>query len=256
LPVNRALELYAELLFEEVMKKIIDNFQLKMNQNFAEFTLATSCAKAGLDLISKSNKEATVSLNLGDDLYSEPVTFGELLTSSSDFLSNSIALYQNIMIASWSDLLDDIFSYYVCKHFKGEFEFTSLKKQTIKLDFSSSIPIEKQVSNALINEFSFKNYADRFKIINTILNLNKDSVFEEKIIKKHVLIRNAIQHHNGIAYSDMFKLLGVSSFSVLDSGGEDENVKSGEKVYISVPEFDLLKRSLHLLTQNWRNTNA
>jgi len=241
---------------KEYMRKIIDNYQLKMNQTFSEFTLATSCAEAGLGLISQSNKDATVSLNLGDDLHSEPVSFGELLAVSSDFLSNSIALYQNIMIASWSDFLDEIFSYYICKHFEGKFEFKHLKKQTIKLDFSSDISMEKQIKSALINEFSFKNYADKFKMISSILDHNNDSNFEEKVIKKHVLIRNSIQHHNGIAYSDMFKLLGVAAFSVLDREGKDINVKCGEKILISVPEFDLLKRSLHLLTQNWRNNNA
>lgn len=238
------------------MKSIIDHFQLKMNQNFAEFTLATSCAEAGLNLISKSNKGATVSLTLGEDLYSEPVTFGELLTASSDFLSNSIALYQNIMIAAWSDLLDEVFNYFICKHFNGELKFSSLKKQTIKLDFSLSTSMEDQIKNALINEFSFKNYTDRFKIISSILNENNDSSLEEYIIKKHVLIRNAVQHHNGIAYSDMFKLLGETTFSVLNREGSSTNIKCGEKIYISVPEFDLLKRSLHLLTQRWRNNYA
>ncbi|TOL61671.1 hypothetical protein CGH93_23695, partial [Vibrio parahaemolyticus] len=68
------------------------------------------------------------------------------------------------------------------------------------------------------------------------------NVSELDTIKKHVLIRNAIQHHRGYAYSDMFKILGSQSFEVMDHNGKIQTVVSGDKILVTVPEFDLLKR--------------
>ncbi|EGR2734309.1 hypothetical protein HYO53_22030 [Vibrio parahaemolyticus] len=238
------------------MEKIIDTFQKKINDNFSEFTLATSCAEAGLNLISQSSSDSTVSLYLGDDLYTEPVQFVELLDISSDFISNTVSLYQNMMVAAWSDLLDDLFNYYLDLHFSGKFSFSSLKKQNIKIDFVSGIHFESQIKDSLKRDFAFKNYNDKIKLIVETLGQNSTNTAELNVIRKHVLIRNAVQHHNGVAYSDMFKLLGSTSMEVMDRYGKPQIVSSGEKILISVPEFDLLKRSLQLVTQIWRSSNA
>lgn len=238
------------------MEIIIDKFQKKINDNFSEFTLATSCAEAGLNLISQSSSDSTVSLYLGEDLHTEPVQFIELLDISSDFISNNVSLYQNMMVAAWCDLLDDLFNYYLDLHFSGSFSFSSLKKQNVKIDFASGINFESQIKDALKRDYSFKNYNDKIKLIVEILGQKPNNTFELNVIRKHVLIRNAVQHHSGIAYSDMIKLLGTASMEVMDRHGKPQTLSSGEKILISVPEFDLLKRSLQLVTQTWRSSNA
>ncbi|WP_261893570.1 hypothetical protein [Vibrio cyclitrophicus] len=238
------------------MKTIIDTFQNKINNNFSEFTLATSCAEAGLNLISQSRSDSTVSLYLGDDLHTEPVQFTELLDISTDFISNTVSLYQNMMVAAWSDLLDDLFNYYLELYFSGNFSFSALKKQNVKIDFASEVSLDSQIKDALKRDFAFKNYNEKIKLIVEILGKKSSNTGELNIIRKHVLIRNAVQHHSGVAYSDMFKLLGSSSMEIMDRHGKAQTVSSGEKILISVPEFDLLKRSLQLVTQTWRSSNA
>ncbi|MCE9951636.1 MULTISPECIES: hypothetical protein [Aeromonas] len=236
------------------MDNIIDVFQGKLNATFSEFTLATSCAEAGLNLISQSQSNSAVSLHLGDDLYTEPVQFSELLFVSNDFISSTIALYQNMMIASWSDLLDDLFNHYLELHFNGKYFFSALKKQSIKIDFSSSETLENQIKDALQKDFSFKSYNEKIKLIIDALGCTSKNKLELSIIKKHVLIRNSIQHHNGLTYLDMFKLLGSESMTTMDRNGKPQEVVLGDKIYITVPEFDLLKRCLQIVTQTWRES--
>ncbi|MGL4891333.1 MAG: hypothetical protein ACRC52_11165 [Aeromonas veronii] len=238
------------------METILDSFQRKLALNYIEFTLATSCAKAGLELISDSPKNSEVSLYLGNGVHTEPVRFSELLPVSGDFISSTIALYQNMMIAAWNDLLHDIFNHYLSLHFKNEIILSELKKQDVKLDFSSSACIESQVQSHLQNNFSFKGYKDRVKLISGIIKCKKNISVELSVIEKHVHIRNAVQHHNGLAYPDMFKMLGVSFFTIMDGDGKDKPIHLGDKIFISVPEFDYLKRCLQLVTQYWRNNNA
>jgi hypothetical protein len=238
------------------MQTIIDNFQRSLNTMFAEFTLATSCAEVGFQLISKSGSEKTVSLKLGEELFTEPVSFSELLSNSQDVKSKGNSFYQNMMIAAWSDLIDEIFEYFLAQHFDGHRDFVELKRQNIKIDFASSISIEVQAKDALSKDFSFRSYPDRFKLINGILNPGNELDAEIKIIRKHVLIRNSIQHHNSIAYEDLFSQLGAANIELLDPNGAPLSVTQGNKIYISVPELDYLKRAQHLVSQKWRSFNA
>lgn len=238
------------------METILDSFQKKLALNYTEFILATSCAEAGLQLISNSPENSEVSLYLGGGIHTEPVGFVELLSVSGDFISSTIALYQNMMIAAWSDLLHDIFNHYLSLHFENEVILSALKRQDVKLDFSSPVCIEKQVQSHLQNSFSFKGYKDKIKLISEIIKCKTSVSVELSLIEKHVHIRNAVQHHNGLAYPDIFKLLGSSSFTIMDRDGQDKPVHPGDKIFISVPEFDYLKRCLQLVTQYWRNNNA
>jgi len=238
------------------MRTIIDSFQGILSEMFAEFTLATLCIEAGLQLMSESNIEKTVNLKLANDVFTEPVSFSELASSSRDVKSKGISFYQNMMIASWSDLLNEIFVYFLDQHFSGVRNFSELKKQDIKIDYASNLKVEEQAKEALAKNFSFWSYIDRLKLINSMLNPDNEFEEEAKIIRKHVLIRNSIQHHNSQAYEDMFSQLGAAKFELLDKDGAPLSVSLGEKIYISIPELDHLKRGLHLLSQKWGSTSA
>jgi len=235
------------------MKGVIDKFQERIGTIFSEFMLSTACTKAGLGLISQGNPTNTVSLMLAQDLFTEPMTFAELLQNKRELESRSIAHYQNMMIASWSDSIQDLFKCLLEMHFKGVRKFTELKKQNVKLDLSIDISIETQAVDMLLKDFSFWPYPDRFKLINQVLNPSKDLDSESLNIRKHVLIRNAIQHHNSVAYQNMFDQLGVKEFDVFDDKGVPFKVTVDNVIYMSVPEFDRLKRDLYLLSQKWRS---
>lgn len=234
------------------MKKIIDNFQANIGDVFSQFTLTASSAEAGLDLISKSSGTCTVSLSLGGGIQTEPVTFDELKSHQEDSKSRVVSLYQNIMISTWSDLLDEIFNFLLKQNFDGVRVFSELKKVKVTIDFLSNDNYADQIMAAVSKDFSFKSYADRFKLVDGIINQDKKLPNEITTIKKHVLIRNSIQHHGSKVYGDLLSQLGVNELVLLDPDANEVALKEDDGIRVSVAELDELKRALHLLSQEWR----
>lgn len=237
------------------MKSLIDNYQKHISDYFRQLTLAIAYLSIGAKTISTS-KEMVVQLTLGKDIATEPVFLKELQTYSKNVEASMLDLFQNKLISSWSDLLTDLFSYFLEQHFSQKRKFKELKKRTPKIDFSSEVDLDIQIRDGLLADFSFEKYTDRLRIINGILNPAKDCEAELSLIKKHVFIRNSIQHHEGQVYSDMMKELGLDQLQMLNKDANIINIRIGAEIQLSIPEIDSLKRALYRISNTWRNANV
>lgn len=152
------------------MKAAIDKFQGAVSDNFRQLILAVAYLNIGSRVINTSPTDASVELSLGKDIKTEPFYLRELLIHSSTVEEGVLELYQNKMIAAWSDLLGDLFSFFVDMHFSGIRKFHELKKRTARLDFSLETDLNEQISSALTADFAFLRYSDRLKIVDELLN--------------------------------------------------------------------------------------
>lgn len=234
------------------MKTSIDRFQVAVSSHFRQLILAVAYLRIGGTVINRSPANASVELSLGKSIKTEPFYLKELLPYSCSVGESILELHQNKMIAAWSDLLNDLFSSLVNLHFSGVRKFYELKKRTVRLDFTSETELNEQIRATLIADFAFQRYNDRVKITDDFLNPGGKHLTELLTIKKHVFIRNAIQHHNSRVYQDMLKELGCPRLAVLDENADEKNLGVDEQIVLTVPELDAIKRALFLVSNEWR----
>jgi hypothetical protein len=234
------------------MKTAIDIFQNAISDSFRQLILAVAYLNIGAGVINTSPANASVELSLDKDIKTEPFYLKDLLIHGGTVEEGVFELYQNKMIAAWSDLLGDLFSNFVDMHFSGARKFYELKKRTVRLDFSLETNLNDQIGAGLTADFGFQRYAERIKIIDGLLNPDGKHPPELATIKKHVFIRNAVQHHASRVYKDMLKELGCSKLSVLDRSADQRELDVDGLILLSVPELDTLKRGLYLVSNEWR----
>lgn len=238
------------------MKQSIEQFQGQIAANFRELILAMAYLNIGGQMLTRANPEASVELFLDEDIRTEPLHVRELLPHSGAVGSGVLELYQNKMIAGWSDLLGILFDHFVRLHIDGIRQYSELKKRAARIDFADATDLEVQLRNSLTAEFLFESYADRVRTINSVLNPESKHAEELAVIKKHVLIRNAIQHHGSQVYSQMLRELGTANVMLLDPNARPRAHSVNERIGLSIPELDLLKRALFRLSNEWRNRCA
>lgn len=238
------------------MASLILRFQAQLSSHFRELILAHAYLLIGNEQIAKASPLASVRVLLGEDITTEPFSLKELVQHSSAVNDGLLELFQTKVIATWSDLLSTLFSEFVAQHLAGKTLYPQFKKINAKLDFSAPGSLEDQLKEALIAEFAFKPYKERVAPIAAILAPAGLLDDELKLIKKHVLIRNSIQHHESKVYADMLKELGTNQLAILDHKGASFSIPSGQHISLSIPELDALKRALFRLTNEWRKVYA
>jgi hypothetical protein len=238
------------------MKQSIDQFQGQIAAHFRELILAMAYLNIGGQMLAGANPEASVELFLDEDIRTEPLHVRELLPHSGAVGAGALELYQNKMIAGWSDLLGTLFNHFVRAHVDGVQQYAELKKRAARIDFADATDFKTQLQKSLTAEFSFESYADRVRTVNSVLNPESKHGGELGTIKKHVLIRNAIQHHSSQVHGQMLRELGAAQVTLLDPKAEAKGCSLNERIRLSIPELDLLKRALFRLSNEWRNYGA
>ena len=234
------------------MSQPIDDFQGLLARYFRELILATAYLELGSRLIVVSPANASIALTLSPDITTEPMYLHELLPHSSAVAHGASELFQSKAIAAWADLLNVLFEMFVSAHIEGKRQYPELKKRSTRLDFSSIDDINTQVRLGLVADFAFSKYADRIHAISRILNPESELQVQLFVIKKHVAIRNANQHHGGRIYDDMLKDFGTDRIEVLDHVGNPKLLVAGQSVELFVPELDRLKSALFCVTNPWK----
>jgi hypothetical protein len=229
----------------------IHDFQAQIATHFRQLTLATAYLEIGSQYLVKAPPTASVALKLAHDVTTEPMRLSELLPHSSAVVEGVSELFQMKAVAAWSDLLNHLFAQFISAHLDGTKSFPELKKRTTRIDFSVNSDIGSQVREGLLADFAFEKYADRFRVVNRILNPKSLREDELSTIKKHVLIRNALQHHGSCVYAEMLKELGSSHIEVLDRDGKNTTLAVSDPIRLFVPELDQLKGALFRVTNTW-----
>ncbi len=234
------------------MQKVIDQFQTTLTSCFRELVLATAYLQIGQQALFRSPQDASVSLVLAEGLETEPMFLRELQPHSAAVAFGVAELFQTKVVAAWADLLNGLYEQFVNQHISGHRHFPAFKKRTTKLDFGSSEDVLTQVRAGLVADFAFSKYSERIQTVDRAFAPDEVRARHLQLIRKHVFIRNATQHHGGRIYEDMLRDLGAGSVQVLDANGRAKSLNLGESIELHVPELDHLKSSFFIVTNDWR----
>ena len=239
--------------YKNNLNEIIDRLIIDVNSTFMNLLAASTMYELGQETLSQIDNQVSISPKVGTNLHIEPIPIVDIKKFRDDYPYFLSEVFHGKLVQSWNNCLDDIFSLFIDFHFAGKRNFEELGKQSIKLDFSSDEKFYSQIQNRIIDDFNLKRkYRDRKKLINKILNLNDVGRDELAAIHKNVLIRNAIQHKNGVIDSYTLKELGYPQIKILDMNGKLKVYKKNDKIQLSIPEIYSFKSSILSIGQIWR----
>ncbi|MCA1859288.1 hypothetical protein LE191_04085 [Janthinobacterium sp. HSC-3S05] len=229
----------------------ISQFEEKISSFYSQFLLNAGYFAAGEAQLRSFPPNYSVQVTFNPNEASGKIPMAEL-RSHSDAVQLSISeLFQIKAIAAWNDLLTELFSHYVSLHFDGT-PVPLLGAQTAKINFSASDDVSIQVKDSIIDNFSFQTYAIRISTIRKIIDSVDATKEHLAIVRKHVSIRNATQHHDGRVYEKMCSELGIAALSVLNSDGMEVKIALGEKIPIASSEINVLKSTLLKIAATWK----
>ncbi len=227
--------------YKSNLNGIIDKLITNVNSTFMKLLAALTMYQLGQETLFQINDRVSISPKVGTDLHIEPILIGDIKKFRADYPYFLSEVFHGKLAHLCNNCLNDIFSLFISLHFMGKRKFEELKKQDIKLDFCSNEGFHDQIKNRITDGFGFKEYSERQKLINRILNPNNESKEELANIYKSILIRNIIQHKNSIVDSYILKRLGSSQIKILDMDGKLQVYKENDKIVLSTPEIHLFK---------------
>jgi len=231
----------------------LDCFLGKIREITHTLYLAYATLQCGEGVLDSSEDHATIEPRIGGGIQIEPIPIGELRQYSATLPHFLLQVFHGKAITLWQDLIQTIFDIYVDWHFMGIRGFPELKSRQTKIDLRSNESIEVQIQRQLKRDFGFDKYKDRVKLINDIRNTSADRSNELFEASKHVAVRNAFQHQDGVLDEYALKDHGRVSFELLDDSGNQIAFSAGDCLLLSLPEFVRLQKSLLLVAQAWRS---
>lgn len=224
------------------MQDIISSYQDELGGLFKELMLGAATHQIGISHMVE-HQAGEVSLNLSGGSESEPMHVSELVSKREMVRLGIIEHFQIKAIAMWHDLLNDIYSGSIARHFSSGADVSALGKVRFEVDFSCGSSFEDQLIESSVKDFAFMDYKKRISCIGRLIPLD-DVRAQLSVISKHVEIRNSYQHHSGYMHKRGLSNLGVSKISVKDEFDRSVEVAEGDKLILSVIEADILKSAL------------
>jgi hypothetical protein len=239
-------------LNEKGVNGILDELIDQINSTFLELLAASTMYNLGQYTIDQVKDDAVVSPKVGTDLYIEPIPMTEIKSFKNNYPHFLSEAFHGKLVHLWNSCLNDIFSLFVDLHLLGVRKLEELKKQDVKLDFSSSNDLSLQIKERIIAGFRFWEYSERQKLINKILNPTNKKKKELANIYKNILVRNVIQHRNCIVDPYILNKLGIDKIDIIDIDGKPMVYRENDKILLSIPEVHLFKQSMLTICQIWR----
>ena len=194
------------------------------------------------------------------------VVLDELLNKSeiySELIKNTTLIYaQNKLLSSFVDFIEEVYLQLLI-HFieANNFDNIKLSKINVRIDMKN-MQIEDdrfQRDQSLTLRMIMKNIWDNFKFLpfkeklNEILNSVDFNLSEQdKIaIRKHIYLRNCIQHHNSHVQNDISKNIGRNDIPILNNNNELIYIKEWGKIELSFSEVTILKETLAAFCDNY-----
>lgn len=240
---------------ESERNNLIDKLQGELNENFHSFLLAKTISQFGEINFENINENVVIQFSLSSTESIEPIPIGELRQYSGSFPTFLVEIFHGKAVSIWQEFLTNIFSLYLDLHFQGGRKFEELKTRQIHFDFRCEDDVTHQLKESLTNGFAFEKYKDRIRIISKICEpQNSPEICFNPLseIYKNVIIRNSLQHKDGVLTQDSINLLGSNSIEILDNNGAKVVVKTGDKINLSLQEFYRFNQSLLFIGQLWR----
>jgi hypothetical protein len=231
---------------------LINAFCESVQSTHKALVLAETCHILGEDVIETLGDDVLVTSTIGLNIEFEPIPMAELKIFKAAYPGFLAEVFHAKLVQYWHELLDRAFERCLELHMSGARQFTELGSETARINFADTTPLPAQFKESLTRDFRFWKSAEKYKLVAKVFDPSGSARNEADIVLCHVHLRNSLQHHQGLLNDFIFKEIGRTSVIVLDDTGLSKTLRQGDRVVISVPEFDRLRRALLLVAQKWR----
>ncbi|MCK4251722.1 hypothetical protein KAX97_09745, partial [candidate division WOR-3 bacterium] len=122
---------------------------------------ASTMYELGQETLGPIDDGASISPKVGTNLHIEPIPIVYIKKFRDDYPYFISEVFHGKLVHLWNNCLKDVFSLFIDLHFTGKRKFEELKKQDVKLDFSSNEDFYNQIKNRISDDFDFKEYSER-----------------------------------------------------------------------------------------------
>jgi len=231
----------------------LDDLLQRLQDTFRAFLCAHATIELGGGILDSIRDNVAIGAVVGLNIAIEPIPLAELKQYKASFPGVLLEVFHGKVVQTWKECLSKIFAHYVSLHLNGTRRFEELKSTDVRLDFRSDVSIDEQIRNSLVDDFDFKRYADQQKLIDGLRNPNDLYPNHLTNVHKNVLMRNALQHKGGRVDQFFLNSLGVNQIEVLGQDAQPIPLGDGDRVTLSIPEFDSFRRSTLMVCQAWRS---
>jgi len=237
---------------KDKINKRLDQSILEANELFKEFLAAWVMYIIGTNNLPNIAKDTMISPCVGYKQRFDPIPIAVIKRFTTGYPHFILEVYQGKFVCLVNRLLDDLFCVLLDEHLRMTRRFVELKSQQVKIDFSIEDDLPTQLKMNCARDFTFFRYSKRLEIVNKALNPNNNATDQLANIKKHILIRNALQHSNGIVDDFILRELNLTEFELADEQGKMMSYKKGDKVFLTIPELYSFMNAVLGIVQEWR----
>ncbi|MCK5113287.1 MAG: hypothetical protein KAR11_00805 [Phycisphaerae bacterium] len=237
-------------------KRIIDTVINESTVLFKQCVLAQAVLNLGQRTLTGFSDTACIKTTVGLNVEIEPIPIAEVREYTEEFPHFLLEVLHGRLVQVWQECLSNLFRMLVDLHFSQNRRLVELKKRNLSLDFRATVSLEDQVTEQICRNFDFEKYSERVKLLNSVFNPNNEQPEHLLQVSKHVQIRNSFQHRRGVVNEFLLKELGLQKISILDKEGTQRDCQLDDDIQISLPEFDLFRRALLMVGQQWRKWNG
>lgn len=232
------------------LKNIRDSFQQDLRDWFDVGHSLIATTLFGIDKIKEytlSNPEASYSFNVPISFKNRKISAKintlNLQEVAEIYYSHKGAITELIygrFIQKWYDFLNQIIEQVTRYHITSVKNYSNLPKIELKLDLFNDNLLEEVPKLSWLKFDSYKG-VDKTKEIEKILSKKlEDNLSYE--IKKSIIVRNLLEHRQGIIQDKDISGTGKKSIKLIDAFGEEKEFNSGDKVEITISEIFRLKQ--------------
>lgn len=152
-------------------------------------------------------------------------------------------LVHGLVMQWWYDFLQEAFEAIFRDHLNGSKPRAKFERVDLRLEAGGGVPLLDAVVAGAARDFSFEPAHERLPKLAKVLGtkLNADNV---AIQRRHILVRNVIEHAGGVLRPDDLRPLGVSSIELFDADHDPVTFKAGDRLVLTV--WEALRPVRHL----------
>ena len=150
------------------------------------------------------------------------------------------------MVEKWYDFLNQLFEKIVIDHFSGVKSYPKVPELKVTIDFSidNSTTLIENIPERAREWFDFIKADKKIGKIEKLLGIRIDQQLKSDI-KKHIVVRNLLEHNKGVIRCRDVNELGNQVINLIDDSATSKDFKVGDRVKITFYELLRIRDDFH-----------
>lgn len=227
-----------------------DRFRARMEEAFKLLVALDGAVKFGSLMLAENAKrfpDADLIVGVGHPnegkVRTAPMKMREAVEALQAHPQLPVELVHGLVIQWWYEFLQEAFEALFREHLTGSKRRDKFERIGLRLEAGDGLPLLDAVVVGAGRDFSFEPAHTRLPKLAKVLNVKLD---EENVAlqKRHIVVRNVIEHAGGVLRSDDLRLLGVASIELLNEHHAPAEFRAGERVVLTL--WEALRPVRHL----------